>query len=174
MKKIILTMTMLIACINSYAQSNPVQGIQQINLGLEDVVEIIILNGTNPTMHFNTVNDFANGVMSDEQELLIRSNKNFVVRVRAQASRFAFAGNGNDPRMPLSVLRLKVIQNNTGGSIASGHHNFTSISTNGKNMITNATAGGNNRFKVQYRATPGYTYPAGQYAIDIIYTATQS
>lgn len=174
MKKLLFTIALLTACTGVYAQSVASGGTQQLQLGLSDVIEISILNGNNPTMHFSTVNDYANGVLSDEQELLVRSNKNFHVRVRAQATRFSFSGTGNNPNMPLSVLRQKVTNNNTGGSVASGHHNFTSLSTNGKNMITNATAGADNRFRVQYRATPGFAYPAGTYAVNIIYTATQS
>ena len=141
---------------------------------MSNAIELTILTGANPQMNFVTVNDYANGIVSAEQQLQVRSNKKFNVRVKARTSRFSFAGTGADPKMPLSVLRLKVYNNNTGGVITSGHSNFTSLSTNGKPMISNATPGGSNTFSVQYRATPGFTYPAGTYAMEIIYTATQA
>jgi hypothetical protein len=41
-------------------------------------------------------------------------------------------------------------------------------------VITNAAAGENKNFSVEYQAKPGFTYPAGTYSVDIIYTATQA
>lgn len=175
MKKIVLTAVMLpLMMAAAFAQSANSAATQAVKLNMSDAIELTILTGANPQMSFVTVNDYANGIVSAEQQLQVRSNKKFNVRVKAQTSRFSFAGAGADPKMPLSVLRLKVYNNNTGGVITSGHSNFTSLSTNGKPMINNATPGGSNTFSVQYKATPGFTYPAGTYAMEIIYTATQA
>lgn len=175
MKKILLTAVMLpLMMAAAFAQSANSAATQAVKLNMSDAIELTILTGANPQMNFVTVNDYANGIVSAEQQLQVRSNKKFNVRVKAQTSRFSFAGVGADPKMPLSVLRLKVYNNNTGGVITSGHSNFTSLSTNGKPMINNATPGGSNTFSVQYKATPGFTYPAGTYAMEIIYTATQA
>lgn len=174
MKKILLTIALLPVFAGAFAQSANSAATQAVKLNMSDAIELTILTGANPQMSFTTVNDYANGVISAEQQLQVRSNKKFNVRVKARASRFSFAGTGADPKMPLSVLRLKVLNNNTGGTISSGHSNFTTLSTSSKNMINNATPGGNNTFSVQYRATPGFTYPAGTYTMEIIYTATQA
>lgn len=175
MKKILLTAVMLpLMMAAAFAQSANSAATQAVKLNMSDAIELTILTGANPQMNFVTVNDYANGVVSAEQQLQVRSNKKFNVRVKAKASRFSFAGAGKDPKMPLSVLRLKVYNNNTGGVITSGYQNFSTLSTGSKSMINNATPGGSNTFSVQYRATPGFTYPAGTYAMEIIYTATQA
>lgn len=175
MKKILLTAVMLpLMMAAAFAQSANSAATQAVNLNMSDAIELTILSGANPQMNFVTVNDYANGVVSAEQQLQVRSNKKFNVRVKAKTSRFSFAGAGKDPKMPLSVLRLKVYNNNTGGIITSGYQNFSTLSTGSKSMINNATPGGSNTFSVQYRATPGFTYPAGTYAMEIIYTATQA
>lgn len=174
MKKIFLTLLMLPLLTSVFAQSANSAATQTVQLAMNNAIELTILTGANPQMSFTTVNDYANGVISAEQQLRVRSNKKFNVRVKARASRFSFAGTGTDPKMPLTVLRLKVLNNNTGGTISSGHSSFTTLSTSSKNMISNATPGGNNTFSVQYNAVPGFTYPAGTYTMEVIYTATQA
>lgn len=175
MKKILLTAVMLpVMMVAAFAQSANSAATQAVKLDMSNAIELTILTGANPQMNFVTVNDYANGIVSAEQQLQVRSNKKFNVRVKARTSRFSFAGTGADPKMPLSVLRLKVYNNNTGGVITSGYQNFSTLSTGSKSMINNATPGGSNTFSVQYRATPGFTYPAGTYAMEIIYTATQA
>lgn len=174
MKKLLLTIALLPVFAGAFAQSAGSTATQTVQLAMNNAIELTILTSGNPQMNFGTVNDYANGVISAEQQLQVRSNKKFNVRVKARASRFSFAGTGADPKMPLTVLRLKVLNNNTGGTISSGHSSFTTLSTSGKSMISNATPGGSNTFSVQYRATPGFTYPAGTYTMEVIYTATQA
>lgn len=174
MKKILLTIALIPAFAGVYAQSTNSGATQAVNLAMNDVIEIAIVSGNTLNMGFSSVNDYANGVVSAEQELVVKSNKNFNVRVKAQTSRFSYSGASSDPKMPASKLSVKVTANNTGGVISSGHTTYKSLSTGGRSMISNATAGGNNNFKVQYKATPGYTYPAGVYTVDVVYTATQS
>jgi hypothetical protein len=40
-------------------------------------------------------------------------------------------------------------------------------------MINNGLAGGSRTFNVNYRAIPGFEYPAGAYTMDVVFTATQ-
>lgn len=157
-----------------YAQSANSGATQSLNLAMNDIIEIAIVNGNTLNMGFSSVNDYANGVVSAEQELVVKSNNRFNVRVKARTSRFSYSGASSDPKMSSSKLSVKVTANNTGGVISSGHTNYKSLSTVGQSMISNAAAGGNKTFKVQYKATPGYTYPAGVYTVDVVYTATQS
>ena len=76
--------------------------------------------GADVTIPFTTVNDYANGVESDAQELKVRSNKNFSVAVKANAANFTYSGSTTPaPSMPVNgVLAVKVTANGTGGSIA--------------------------------------------------------
>lgn len=73
-----------------------------------------------------------------------------------------------------NVLFLKVTNNNTGGSVSSSFNNkFRTLSSSNQTLVNNATPGGNNTFNVQYKANPGYNFPAGTYSVNVVYTATQ-
>ena len=172
MKPIAFILLSLVS-IAAHAQNTQSAATQQVAVSLGNVIEIK-LQSSSISLPFTTVNDYANGVTSPEQQILVSSNKNFNVRVKSRKSRFGYAGNEKDPKMPLSVLKVKVANNQTNGQISSGHTNYISLSTSGKNVITNATAGENKNFSVEYQAKPGFTYPAGTYTVDIIYTATQA
>lgn len=155
---------------------------QSTNLALSNAVEITFTGngssiGADVTLPFTTVNDYANGVASDEQELKIRSNKNFSVAVKSSSANFSYTGSTTPaPEMPVSgVLGIKVTDNSTGGSIANPFSStaFATLTNTNQNLIAAANRGGNQTFSVQYKATPGFAYPAGTYAVDVVYTATQ-
>ena len=153
---------------------------QTTNLVLSNAVEITFTGnssatGAAVTIPFTTVNDYANGVESDAQELKVRSNKNFSVAVKANNTAFSYTGTTTPaPQMPVqNVLAVKVSANGTGGTIAGSFANYASLTASNQNLITAATRGGNQTFSVKYKATPGFAYPAGTYAVDVVYTATQ-
>lgn len=153
---------------------------QTANLSLSDAIELTFTGtgtatGADVTMSFNNVNDYANGVESSVQALKVRSNKNFNVNVKANSSNFSYSGNATPaPTMPVSgVLDVKVANNSTGGNVGTGFDNYKDITSSSQNIISNGSRGGNQTFSVQYQATPGFGYPAGNYAIDVVYTATQ-
>lgn len=150
---------------------------QSANLQLSDAIDISFINSNTVNMQFNTVNDYANGVESAEQAILIRTNKKFNVRVKALSSRFAYSGTAStDPRMSVNpILKLKVVSNQTGGSVSSGYTSYKVPPTsNGTRIIQNGRPGAENTFTVKYMANPGFNYPAGTYSVDIMYTATQA
>lgn len=125
---------------------------------------------------FTTINDYVNGVESAEQQILVRSNKTFKVDVRANSANFTYTGSTTPaPTMPVAgVLGLKITQNNTGGTL--GAFNTTTYATLrdfNQNLLFDGDKGANQNFSVKYRATPGFAYPAGNYSINVIYTATQ-
>ena len=155
---------------------------QNVNLVLSNAIEITFTGngsatGADVNIPFTTVNDYANGVESDAQELKVRSNKNFSVAVKANATNFSYTGNTSPaPTMPVSgVLGIKVTANGTGGSIANPFSNsaYATLSSSDQDLITTADRGGNQTFSVKYKATPGFAYPAGTYSVDVVYTATQ-
>jgi hypothetical protein len=153
---------------------------QSTNLSLANAIEITFAGnmsatGADVTIPFTTVNDYANGVESDAQELKVRSNKNFSVAVKANASEFSYTGNTTPaPEMPVEgVLAVKVTANGTGGSIAGSFSEYATLTSSNQDLITAADRGGNQTFSVKYKATPGFAYPAGTYAVDVVYTATQ-
>lgn len=176
MKRIIYIAILLTFTVTgAFAQTAGAGASQTTNLQLSDAIELSLLTSSSVAMEFNTVNDYANGIESDEHTFQVKSNKRFVVRVKVQSSKFTYVGTSSNPNMSTSsVLKFKVTANNTGGTLTSGYNNYKSMSTSGAKVINNGTAGGNNTFSVKYKATPGFTYPAGTYTVDVVYTATQS
>ena len=155
---------------------------QTVQLSLSNALEISFVstnnaNGTTVTLPFTTVSHYANGVESTEQQLRVRSNKNFTVTVKTNNNNFMYSNGGTSYtyNMPASVLGLQITDNNTGGQLGQGFSSssYKALSANVQNLITNASNGGNQTFSVKYKATPGFAYPAGTYTTDVIYTATQ-
>ena len=184
MKKIILFTAGLIGFTTAaMAQSNASGAAQQaVQLGLSNALEITFVannsaSGATVTLPFTTSDDYANGVESATQQLKVRSNKNFNVTVKTAGANFMVTNNGSTATssMPASVLGLVVTNNSTGGKLGQNFlaSAYNALSNTAANLITNATNGGNQNFTVKYKATPGFAYPAGTYATDVIYAATQ-
>ncbi|MBN9482009.1 MAG: hypothetical protein BGO70_15675 [Bacteroidetes bacterium 43-93] len=182
-KALILTTLIIISAHQLFAQTNS-SATQKVNLNLSDAIEITYYgsgsgsgNGS-VNLAFNTVNDYANGVVSWDEHYKVRSNKNFKVSVKANAANFTYVGSASPtPVMPVSgVLDLIVTSNTTGGSVASPftlNTSWAGLSSAMQDLISNGSRGGDQMFAVKYRATPGFNYPAGNYTIDVVYTATQ-
>lgn len=155
---------------------------QSIELSLSNVLEISFSGnnntvGPNVSLAFNNINDYVNGIESNEQELKIRSNKKFKVDVKSDAPNFTYSGPvAPAPVMAVeNVLGLKIITNNTGGSYDGVFNtsNFQSIRDNNQLLLNNCNPGSDKRFSVKYYANPGLEYPGGNYTINVVYTATQ-
>ena len=165
------------------AQTNASSTAQQtVELGLSNTIDITFTGsgtatGGTVTLPFTTVTDYANGVESAAQQLKVRSNKIFNVTVAASAANFSVTNNGTTSvsTMPVAgVLDLMVSANQAGGTIAPGYSAYGGgLSTAAASILTGASNGNNQTFSVKYKATPGFAYPAGVYAVDVIYTATQ-
>ena len=167
---------------NAQSSNQAASASQTVKLDLGNAIEITFTgNGsaTGPDVNipFTTVNDYANGVESNDQQLKVRSNKDFDVTVKANAASFTYSGNTTPaPVMPVqNVLNLKVTGNNTGGAIASPFSStaYASLTAADQDLIDGGSRGGNQTFDIKYKATPGFAYPAGIYAVDVVYTATQ-
>lgn len=155
---------------------------QYTHLALSNAIEIKFTDnlshvGGNVTLSFTNVNNYANGVESSEQELSISSNKNYTIAVKTNADKFTYSGTTSPaPDMPVNgVLALVVTENNTNGSIAGPFSNssYATLTNSNQGLLTAATRGGNKTFSVKYKATPGFAYPAGNYSVNVVYTATQ-
>lgn len=182
MKKILLFIAVLtVSKTAAVAQSNEQStATQSAKLEMSNAIDITFnSNGSGEgdivSLAFEDVNDYANGVESNPIELKVRSNKKFEVTVNAGSNRFTYTGsNGTDPKMNVNNLEIKVVSNNTGGDVPNNVNNkYKKMKKGSTKLIKDGTAGGNNTFAVQYKADPGYEFPAGTYSIDIIYTATQ-
>lgn len=184
MKKIITTTSFALLALVATAQNGNGNGngnssSQSVKVKVNNSIKITFTgnSGNDVTLPFTTVNHYANGVESDAKELKVKSNKNFSVMVKANAADFSYIGNTNPaPTMPVSgVLALKVTDNSTDGAIVApfSSNSYATLTSSNQDLISAARRGGNQRFSVKYKATPGFAYPAGTYLVDIIYTATQ-
>jgi len=181
MKKLIAIAAILTSTYAANAQVSST-ATQTVNLNLSDAIELTFTGSSSATgatvnLAFNTVNDYANGITSAAQELKVRSNKNFSVTVKTSSANFSYSGSTTPaPTMPVSgVLALKVSANSTSGTVATPFSttSYAGLTSSNQNLITNGSRGGNQTFSVMYQATPGFSYPAGTYTTDVVYTATQ-
>ncbi len=181
MKKVIAIAALTIVGFASKAQVAST-ATQTVNLNLSNAIELTFTGNNTATgaavnLAFNTVNDYANGVSSANQELKVRSNKKFGVTVKSNAANFTYTGTTSPaPVMPVTgVLDLRVPVNGTGGTIASPFSatTYSDLTATAQSLLTNCNNGGNQTFSIQYNPTPGFAYPAGTYTVDIVYTATQ-
>ena len=179
MKKIALIAATFFAFTAAKAQVNS-SASQTVNVNLSNAIEITFTGsgtatGDPTTMAFTTVANYADGVESAEQQLKVRSNKNFKVAVKSNAANFTYTGSTTPaPTMVVAdVLNVMVSSNNTGGTIANSFSGYQDVPTSNVDMLSNCSKGGNQTFAVKYKAEPGFNFPAGNYAVDVVYTATQ-
>lgn len=182
MKKIIIlaaTFLSITTAMNAQNASNTAQ--QTVQLALSNALDISFTdngstNGSTVSMPFTSVNDYANGVESAAQEIRVRSNKNFNITVKSASPYFSVTNNGNTTTSSMyvaSVLDLKVTSNQTGGNVSWWYNGYGNVYNWAISLINGGSNGGNQTFSVKYKATPGFTFPAGTYSVDVIYTATQ-
>jgi len=183
MKKIIIIAAALVGfTLNANAQNATANATQNVSLTLANAISITFTGtgtstGAAVNLPFSTVSDYANGVTSTAQQLMVQSNLPFGISVKSNAANFTYSGTyTTGTTMPVSgVLKLIVPANATGGTIAAPFTagTYASVTATAQNLINNGTYGANQTFSVQYKATPGFTYPAGTYTTQVIYTATQ-
>lgn len=185
MKKLIAITVFASFTIGANAQNQANQkssASQTIILSLSNAIEITFASNNSATgsevkIPFTTVNDYANGVESEAQKLRVRSNKNFSVAVKTNASSFTYTGKTTPaPKMPVKgVLAVMVAGNSTGGSVSApfSTEKYATLRNLNETLIKSAKRGGDQTFAVKYKATPGFVYPAGVYTVDVVYTATQ-
>lgn len=157
------------------AQENSGTASQSVTLQLAPVIQISAVTSPNVNLGFNNITNYVQGVESASQQFKVHSNKDYLITVRANAATFSYSGNAYPaPQMPVdNILFLSVADNNTGGTVAGSFSNFVSLSDNSKQLLLNCKNGGDKTFSVNYKAIPGPQYPAGDYTVGILYTATQ-
>ncbi len=167
-------MILAVICLEAKAQESA-SASQLITVELEPTIQITALNSSNVNLGFSNANNYVNGVQSTKQDFTVHSNRDFVVNVRTNAPVFTYSGNAYPaPEMPVeNILFLTVSNNNTGGVIANSFNTFAPLSNNPCNLLLNCKNGGDRNFSVNYKAIPGTEFPAGDYTVDVIYTATQ-
>ena len=186
MKKIIITTATVIGSIIGVKAQNTqnaeTTSQQTVKLQLANALDIQFVSDNSSTgstvyLPFTNFEHYANGVESADQEIRVRSNKNFNITVKASSQHFSYT-NGSTVHqviMPVTILGISVTDNNTGGQPGQGFGpgNFKSVRRNAQTLISGGNSGNEQSFSVRYKADPGFNFPPGTYTTDIIYTATQ-
>lgn len=181
MRGFILTLILATVSTIAMAQNANSSSTQRTKLALGNAIDISFVatgssTGNTTTLSFNNVNDYANGVESGQITLKVRANKRFMVRAKTSSNIFSYSGSTSPaPQMKVNkTLYIKVVANNTGGTVPNAVNNkYKNLRTSYRKLINKATPGENNTFAVQYKADPGFEFPAGTYTTEVIYTATQ-
>ena len=174
MRRILIIALVVTITQNAQAQSTTSSASQTVKLIIEPIIKITALS-ENVNIGFNSISQYSSGVTSSNNSFKVQSNKNFVVNVRTDASAFSYSGSTYpSPTMPVNnILHLAVASNNTGGTVANSFDSYRSLSNTPQDLLLNCKNGGDQIFAVNYKATPGTQYPAGDYVIGVVYTATQ-
>lgn len=182
MLRILFTAVCFFAALHaSNAQGNAsASASQTIQLTLYPTIDIHFSNSNNSgetvSMSFNNTDQYVNGVVSNNQELTVRSNKGFKISVMTNAPYFAYSGSEAQPQnMPVTnTLFMSVTGNTTGGSTVSSFNNsYQSLSSINQDILLNGQGGDDKKLVLAYKAQPEMGYAAGVYSVDVIYTATQ-
>ena len=113
---------------------------------------------------FNNNQELLDGIsLSNKFNVNVVSNKNWILNVSTLTSNFLAIGPDANSQMPPSILSIKKSTLST----------FIPLSNNPKMIVTgfrgNQTST-NNNFKLDIKATPGYTFNGGAYAIVLLFT----
>jgi hypothetical protein len=181
MKAIFPILALFIFAVQARAQSNGASANQNVVLQLSNAIALSFQStgtatGSSVYLNFNSVSNFINGVASGAQQLKVQSNKQYNIAVSTASNYFTYSGTATPaPVMPVNgVLNLMVASNNTGGTIPTQFNgSYAGINSTPQLILSNALNNNNATFAVQYQAIPGTNYPAGAYAANVIYTATQ-
>lgn len=177
MKKriIIAVILVIISTTKNRSFAQEASAAQIIKVHLEPTIQISGMSTPNVNIDFNTISNYVYGAESGTQQFKVHSNKDFVVNVRTSAPLFSYSGDAYPtPQMPVNnILFLAISDNNTGGNIAGSFNTFSSLSSIPRDLLLNCSNGGDKSFTINYRANPGTNYPAGDYTVGVIYTATQ-
>ena len=181
MKKIIFLTTAVLG-FNLAANAQSSSGASQSTaLSLSNAIAVTFTgsgssNGGSVSVPFSSVADFTNGITTSVQTLKVQSNKLFNLGVSVNAANFTYSGTASPaPVMPISgVLALQVTGNGAGGLLNSLFNALSStLSTAEQTLVSLGSNGGNQTLSLQYKATPGFAYPAGTYTANVVFTTTQ-
>lgn len=181
MKKIIFLSTAVLGfSLASTAQTSS-SGSQSTALSLSNAIAVTFTgsgssNGGSVSVPFSSVSDFTNGITTSVQTLKVQSNKLFNLGVSVNSANFTYSGTTSPaPVMPVNgVLSLQVTNNNAGGLLNSLFDLLNgALSTVQQTLVSLGSNGGNQTLSLQYKATPGFAYPAGTYTANVVFTTTQ-
>jgi hypothetical protein len=113
---------------------------------------------------FNNNQQLLDGVtLNNKFNVNVISNINWILNVSTLTSNFLAIGPQASTQMPPDILSIK---KNTSNAYIPLNHNPNMVCLGYRGDQTSA----NNQFKLDIKATPGYTFNGGSYAIVLIFT----
>ena len=132
---------------------------QAVSVVIKNVFDMNLTSSTTRSFSFDALTDYDNGLeVLNANTINYKTNKAWKVSVKALTSDFT-GGAGTTP-MPASVIKVR----------KTGTTPYISVSGADQDLTT-GTRGASN-FNIDYKATPGYSYEAGTYAVTLQYTLT--
>jgi hypothetical protein len=113
---------------------------------------------------FNNNQQLLDGVtLNNKFNVNVISNINWIMNVSTLTSNFLAIGPQSSTQMPPDILSIK---KNTSNTFIPLSHSPNMVCSGYRGDQTSA----NNQFKLDIKATPGYTFNGGSYAIVLIFT----
>lgn len=160
-KKFLLAIVLSVIVMNLRAQSTSMS--QTITLTISNILELDFDNTTqNLGFTFANATDFESGITNNSAAgFRVRSNKNWIVNVKANSANFAATAGGD---ANVSAGSLSIRKNGTTNSFG--------LTTTDQPLANGSKGGfGANTFKIDYIANPGYIAPA-TYTLNVTFTVT--
>jgi hypothetical protein len=161
MKKLsLVTLFLLSATIFAKAQNvGAGTSTQAMSVVIKNVFDMNLSSTTTRSFSFDNLTDYDNGVeVLNANTLNYKTNKAWKVSVKALSA--DFTGGAGTTTMPSSVIKVR----------KNGAASYVAISSTDQDLATGAR--GSSAFDIDYKATPGYNYEAGTYAVTLQYTIT--
>ena len=164
MKKLIISIILIIALLNCKAQQSVILNIQNKVSGSVTIPALQNLNVSTQTssLNFSDPGDFANGKeIAAFYTLNVNSNVPWVLTAKTETDNFNnLSVNGNN--MPAGIISIKNSTDN----------NYVALSQTEKNFIVSSNDKIVNDYKIDLKINPSWQYGGGLYNINIIFTLT--
>jgi len=132
---------------------------QPLSVVIKNVFDMNLSSSTTRSFSFDLLTDYDNGIeVLNANTINYKTNKAWKVSVKALTS--DFTGGAGTTVMPSSVIKVR----------KNGTTPYVAVSSTDQDLTT-GTRGASN-FNIDYKATPGYSYEAGTYAVTLQYTLT--
>jgi hypothetical protein len=132
---------------------------QAVNVVIKNVFDMSLSSSTTRSFSFDNLADYDSGLeVLNANTLNYKTNNAWKVSVKALSS--DFTGGAGATAMPASVIKVR----------KNGAASYVALSGTDQEIATGAKGASN--FNIDYKATPGYAFEAGTYAITLQYTIT--
>lgn len=182
MKTLILAAFIFLSVGTATAQNAGRSASQNVQLGLTDVVSTGGFSGggsggngggSGPvTFPLSGTGAMSQGVESPEIQVTMQSNAVYDVNVSSSTTDFTYTGGATFP-VPMNVkdvLSFSITGNSTGGSVGNNFSQFQPIDGTNQKVAIVSGQPGVSTFSFKYKAQPGFSYPAGTYTTNIVFT----